>query len=34
VRPFIGDLPNEQRRLVLALISAEREKLARRDKAA
>ena len=28
-RPYIGDLPPEQRRLILAAIEAEREKLAK-----
>jgi hypothetical protein len=28
-RPYIGDLSNQQRRLILAAIEAEREKIAR-----
>lgn len=29
-RPYIGDLPPNQRRLILAAIAAEREKLAKK----
>ena len=34
VRPFIGDLPPAQRRLILAAIEAERSKLQRDKRAA